>query len=61
MPGRPAVWNPSLRLRSRTLFLIASVPVRSLLTKKIAPPPSAARLSVTELPVIVSSKRLPSL
>ena len=44
MPGRPAVSNPSLGLCCRTLSLIASVPVRSLLTKKIAPPPSAARL-----------------
>jgi hypothetical protein len=48
-------------LRCSTLSLIASVPVRSLLTKKIAPPPSAAWLPVRWLPVIVSLKRLPSL
>jgi hypothetical protein len=61
MPGRPAVWNPSLRLRCRTLCSIASVPVRWLLTKKIAPPPSAAWLPARWLLVIVSLKRLPSL
>jgi hypothetical protein len=45
MPGRPAVWKRSLGLRSRVLSLIAIVPVRSSLTKKIAPPPSLAWLS----------------
>ena len=61
MPGRPAVWKPSLGLCCRTLCLIASVPVRSLLTKKMAPPPSAARLPVRWLSVTVSVKRFPSL
>ena len=44
IPGRPAVWKRSLRLRSSVLCLIAIVPVRSSLTKKIAPPPSLAWL-----------------
>jgi hypothetical protein len=48
-------------LRSRTLSVIAIVPVRSLLTKKTAPPPSAAWLPLSRLPVMVSAKRLPSL
>ena len=62
MPGRPRVSNPSLGLRwAATLPEIASVPVRSLLTKKIAPPPSAAWLSRSALPAIVSAMRLPSL
>jgi hypothetical protein len=37
-----------------------AVPVRSLLTKKTAPPPSAAVLPVIRDPVIRSVKVLPS-
>jgi hypothetical protein len=36
------------------LFVIAIVPVRSLLTKKTAPPPSAAWLPVSRLSVSAS-------
>src|SRR2546430_15638256 len=45
MPGKPAVWKPAFGLRCSLEFLIVSVPVLSLLTKKIAPPPSLAWLS----------------
>jgi hypothetical protein len=37
-----------------------AVPVRSLLTKKIAPPPSAAELPVIREPAIRSVNVLPS-
>ncbi len=46
MPGYPLVSNPSLGLFRNVDPLIDSVPVRLLLTKKIAPPPSFARFPV---------------
>ena len=45
IPGRPRVSKPRLGLRTSREWRIRIVPVRSLLTKKTAPPPSLARLS----------------
>jgi hypothetical protein len=42
--GNPSVSNPLLGLPLSVELWIASVPVRSLLTKKSAPPPSLAWL-----------------
>ena len=39
---------------------MSSVPVRSLLTKKIAPPPSRAWLRVMRVPATSTRKSLPS-
>ena len=44
MPGKPAVSKPALGLAQRVESVRASVPLRSLLTKKMAPPPSLALL-----------------
>jgi hypothetical protein len=55
------VWKAALGLLVSELSRIDIVPVRSLLTKKIAPPPSLAWLSSNTLPPIVSVIRLPSL
>jgi hypothetical protein len=54
IPGKPRVSNPALGLPRSTLSMIDIVPVRSLLTKNTAPPPSAARLPVI---VVFSSRR----
>ena len=50
MPGKPRVSKPSLGLRRSVDFSIFIVPVRSLLTKKTAPPPSRAWLPVIRVP-----------
>ena len=55
MPGKPAVSKPSLGLRRSVEPSMRSVPVRSLLTKKTAPPPSLAWLSSMIVPAM--SKR----
>ena len=60
MPGKPAVPKPRLTLRSSVDDVMRSSPVRSLETKKIAPPPSFAVLSRTMLPARSSVNRLPS-
>src|SRR6266516_3237709 len=60
IPRRPGVSNLSLGLCRSVEFSIRIVPVRSLLTKKTAPPPSLAWLfSMTE-PEMVTVNRLPS-
>ena len=52
MPGK--FWNLSLRLCSSVESSMVIVPVRSLLTKKIAPPPSLAWLFSMIVPATVS-------
>ena len=61
IPGNPAVSKPALGFMARTELLIDKVPVRSLLTKKIAPPPSLAVLLVIFVPHRLSVYVLPSL
>ena len=58
MPG--SVSNPSLGLRRRVEERISSVPVRSLLTKNTAPPPSRAWLRRIRVRASSTRKSLPS-
>jgi hypothetical protein len=60
MPGSPAVSKAPLTLRRRIELSMASVPVRLLLTKKMAPPPSLAWFSSMTLPAIRNVIWLPS-
>ena len=48
MPGSPVVSKPLLGLARRVERSMRNVPERSLLTKKTAPPPSRARLSLDQ-------------
>ena len=50
MPG--SVWKPSLGLPRSVELRIVRLPLRSLLTKKIAPPPSRAWLRVIVVPAM---------
>ena len=58
MPG--SVSKPSLGLSRRVEERISRTPLRSLLTKKIAPPPSRAWLPVILVPASSTRKSLPS-
>ena len=58
MPGEFS--KPSLGLRLSLEERISRSPVRSLLTKKIAPPPSRAWLPVIVEPATSTVKSLPS-
>ena len=60
MPGKPRVSNLALGLRRRVEFSIVIVPVRLLLTKKTAPPPSLALLFSMIVPAIRTVNWLPS-
>ena len=60
MPGYPSVSNPRLGLLRSSESAMISDPDRSLLTKKIAPPPSFAVLSVIRVPQTRSVYVLPS-
>ena len=55
------MWKASLGLSSSVLSVIAIVPVRSLDTKKIAPPPSLAWLWSISVPATDSVIVSPSL
>ena len=61
IPGKPWVSKPRLGFRRSTERSMISEPERSLLTKKIAPPPSLAVLSVISVPHSRSVNVLPSL
>ena len=58
MPG--SVWKPSLGFLRRVEERISRTPVRSLLTKKTAPPPSRTWLRVIVVPASSTRKSLPS-
>ena len=58
MPG--SVSKRSLGLLRKVDERIVRTPLRSLLTKKIAPPPSRARLPVIRVPASSTRKSLPS-
>src|SRR4051794_24091883 len=60
MPGNPAVSKPALTLWRKVDESADIVPVRSLLTKKIPPPPSFAWLSGRIEPLTSRVKVLPS-